>query len=132
MGKMASFFPLSRIPPYYVASILVSFGGLLFGYDTGIIGEITTMDQFADSLGHFSSTVHGLIVSAILIPAAASSFFAGNLADKIGRPQAMAIGGVIFCIGTAIESASMHIAMLFIGRIITGLGEGFFLSTVVV
>lgn len=131
MWKMGSF-SFSKIPAYYVASILVSFGGLLFGYDTGIIGEITTMDQFANSLGHFSSTVHGLIVSAILIPAAASSFFAGHLADKIGRPRSIAIGGIIFALGCGIESGSVHIAMLIIGRIITGLGEGFFLSTVVV
>lgn len=123
---------VSRPHPYILASILVSFGGMLFGLDTGCIGPITTMSQFTHDFGSFSSTVHGILVSSILIPASLTSFFAGSVADKFGRVIAISCGGFIFCLGTALEAAAQDLAMLFVGRCITGVGEGLFLSTLVV
>ncbi|OAL51494.1 general substrate transporter [Pyrenochaeta sp. DS3sAY3a] len=114
------------------ASILAALGGLLFGLDTGTIGPITSMSQFTQSFGHVSATVHGLIVSSILITGAISSFLAGHLADAIGRPKGMSCGALVFGLGAAIEAGSIHLAMLFIGRLVTGVGEGLFLSTTVV
>ena len=78
-----------HITKYVEASILISLGGGIFGYDflsispranvnnisrldTGTIGPITAMPQFAVSFGTLSATVHGLVVSTILIPAAIS------------------------------------------------------------
>lgn len=118
--------------PYIIASILASVGGLIFGLDTGCIGPLTTMDQFTSYFGSFSSTVHGLLVSSILIPASLMSFFAGSIADKLGRVLAVSIGGIIFSLGTALEAAAQDLAMLFVGRCITGIGEGLFLSTMTV
>ena len=135
---IASIMPLNklkaciRVPKYVQASILTSLGGALFGLDTGTIGPITTMPQFAQTFGHLSSTLHGLVVSTILIPAAVSSFFGGHLANSVGRPRAIAIGAGIFGFGAAIECASVRLAMLIVGRAVKGIGEGFFLSTVVV
>ncbi|KAF2716209.1 general substrate transporter [Polychaeton citri CBS 116435] len=117
---------------YVFYSLVISFGGLLFGLDTGCIGPITTMPQFNTSFGNLSSTVHGLVVSSILIPAAIASFFAGPLADHVGRPLGISIGALLFTLGTALEAGSNGLAMLFIGRIITGAGEGLFLSTILV
>lgn len=90
------------------------------------------MPQFAATFGKLSSTVHGLVVSTILIPAAIASFFGGHLANSVGRPRAIAIGAFIFGIGGAIEAGSVKLAMLIVGRAIKGAGEGLFLSTVVV
>lgn len=75
---------------------------------------------------------HGLLVSTILIPAALSSIFTGHLANALGRLSATAIGSFIFGIGAAIECSSFHLPQLFIGRAVKGVGEGFFLSTLVV
>ncbi|KAJ8608224.1 hypothetical protein MRB53_039755 [Persea americana] len=117
---------------YTIYSLLISFGGLLFGLDTGCIGPITTMPQFVNYFGSLSATVHGLVVSSILIPAALASFFAGGLSDILGRPRTIGLGGLIFCIGCALEASAQNLGMLFAGRIITGIGEGFFLSTITV
>lgn len=122
-----------RVPaPYVLCSILVSIGGLLFGLDTGCIGPITTMTTFLDYFGPLSSTIHGILVSSILVPASLTSFFAGNVADAIGRTTTVSVGGVVFATGTALEAAAQNLAMLFVGRCITGVGEGLFLSTLVV
>jgi MFS family permease len=90
------------------------------------------MPQFSDSLGTLTSTVRGLVVSTILITAALSSFFGGHVANLVGRPRAVAVGGGIFGLGAAVESASVKLGMLFAGRAVKGVGEGLFLSTVIV
>ncbi|KAL9048285.1 MAG: hypothetical protein Q9162_007794, partial [Coniocarpon cinnabarinum] len=124
---------LTANPPSYVTkTCIVSIGGLLFGLDTGSIGPITVMPQFGSILQNTSSTLHGLVVSMILIPAAIASFFAGHLADRLGRPRGIAVGALIFAIGTTIETAAVRLAMLLVGRVITGIGQGLFLSTLVV
>ncbi|KAF1982438.1 general substrate transporter [Aulographum hederae CBS 113979] len=139
------------IPKYTLCSLLVSCGGTLFGLDTGTIGPITTMPSFLTTFspshtGHLSSTLHGLIVSSILIPAAIASFFTGHLADWLGRVRSVALGGLVFGIGAGMEAASGGwatgsggdgaggggLAMLFVGRIVKGVGEGLYLSTLVV
>ncbi|KAK2868014.1 hypothetical protein FQN49_003242 [Arthroderma sp. PD_2] len=124
---------LLRKPPGYVmASILCSLGGFLFGVDTSIIGPVTVMDKFTNSFGHPSPTLHGLIVSSILIPAAISSIFAGRVADALGRPTAISIGCAIFGLGAAIEAAAIHLGMFVAGRVVAGTGEGLYLGTLVV
>ncbi|KAL2821747.1 hypothetical protein BDW59DRAFT_174098 [Aspergillus cavernicola] len=100
--------------------------------DTGIIGPVTVMDSFVKQFGNQSATVHGLLVSSILIPAAISSFFAGYLADKLGRPKAISIGVLIFGLGAALEAASVHVSMFVVGRCVEGIGEGLYLGTLVV
>ena len=86
------------------------------------------MPSFTESFGPVSSTLHGLIVSTILIPAALASFLAGALADRLGRIYAMMIGAVIFGTGAALEAGSVRISMLIVGRAVTGIGQGLFFS----
>lgn len=119
-------------PRYILASIVAGLGGFLFGLDTGTIGPVTAMPQFSQTFGTLSPTLHGLIVSCILITGALSSFLAGHLADAVGRPLGMAVGAVVFGAGAALEAGSVHLAMLFVARLVTGAGEGLFLSTTVV
>jgi MFS family permease len=101
--------------------------------DTGIIGPVTDMKDFkAEFGGSENSTIHGLIVSCILIPAALSSFFAGYIADRLGRPKGISIGVFIFGIGAAIEAGAVQLSMFIVGRVVEGLGEGLFLGNLVV
>lgn len=82
--------------------------------------------------GSQSSTIHGLIVSSILIPAALSSLFAGHLADRLGRAMGISIGCFFFGVGAAIEASAVALGMFIAGRVIEGLGEGLFLGNLVV
>jgi sugar porter (SP) family MFS transporter len=100
--------------------------------DTGIISPISSMASFRRDIASTSSTIHGLVVSSVLIPAAVTSLFAGRLADKVGRPYAVTIGSLIFGVGAAMETGAVHLAMFLVGRIVSGLGEGLFLSVTVV
>lgn len=123
---------LFRKPPGYIlATMVCCLGGFIFGIDTSIIGPVTVMEDFKQYVGSPSPTIHGLIVSSILIPAAVSSFFAGRLADALGRSQGIAIGAFIFALGAALEAASVHIAMFVVGRVVEGIGEGLYLGTII-
>lgn len=90
------------------------------------------MSQFKDVFGDLSPIIQGLVVSSILLPAALASIVAGSLADRISRTRTFAIGGAIFAVGVVLECASKNLAMLIVGRCISGVGEGLFLSVVTV
>ncbi len=90
------------------------------------------MPSFIETFGHFSATLHGVIVSSILISGALTSLLGGILADRYGRTRMIALGSLIFGIGAALETTSVHLAMFIIGRLIKGVGQGTFLMTVYV
>lgn len=90
------------------------------------------METYTSQFGSLSPVVHGLVVSAILIPAALSSCFAGRVADLLGRPKSIAIGSLLFGLGAALEAGAANIAMFIAGRCIEGIGEGLYLGTLVV
>ncbi|KAI1744727.1 general substrate transporter [Xylaria scruposa] len=117
-----------RPPKYVLASVAVSLGGLLNGFDTGSIGAITSMPQFAQSLGKFSASLLGFTVSIILLTGTVPSVFAGHLADKYGRLKIIIPGAILFGAGALIQGTSYSQAQLIVGRSIGGFGEGTFLS----
>lgn len=90
------------------------------------------MPEFLGSFGQFSSTIHGAIVSTILITASVTSFFAGHLSEILGRERAVIVGTTVFSFGAAIEAGATSLGMFVGGRAVKGVGEGFFLSTLTV
>ncbi|KAM0241373.1 hypothetical protein ACHAP5_007648 [Fusarium lateritium] len=121
-----------KVPLYAVAGVATSCVAFLFGMDTGSIGPITTMSSFKDTFGDFSATIHGVIVSTILIPGALTALVAGALAHRFGHVRLIAIGSIIFGIGAAIECGAPYLGVFIFGRLIKGIGEGLFLSNVYV
>jgi MFS family permease len=101
-------------------------------FDTGTIGPVTSMKSFQDSFGPLTASKHGIVVSAILLPATFTGLFAGNLADIYGRATALIVGSTIFGIGAALEASAQSLLMFIFGRVIAGLGEGLFLGNLAV
>ncbi|KAH8881262.1 sugar transport protein [Thozetella sp. PMI_491] len=120
------------MPLYIPASIITSCVAMSFGLDTGTIGPVTTMPSYIETFGEFSATIHGVIVSSILIPGALAALAAGILADRYGRIRVVKAGSLIFGIGAAIECAAPLLGVFILGRLIKGIGEGLFLSAVYV
>lgn len=75
--------------------------------------------------------IHGLIVSSILLPPPSRPSLPGILQIK-SRLNASRIGTVIFAVGAALEAGAVSLGMFISGRALAGVGERFFLSTVVV
>ncbi|KAF8954532.1 general substrate transporter [Flammula alnicola] len=129
-----------HIPAYVFYASVVSIGGYIFGFDTGSIGSITLMKEFGSTFGNLNSTIQGLLVSIILIPAAIVSFGSGAISDRLSRIYATSLGCTVYGVGSLIcclaglngQSQSSALAMIFVGRCISGAGEGVFLSAVTV
>lgn len=117
----------------YILTVVASFGGMLFGWDTGLIGGVLTMPAFQHSFGlhpkseNFSH-IQGNIVSVLqggCFFGAASSFYVG---DRLGRKKALIIAAIIFLVGSIIQTCSAinnnSLTPLYIGRFIGGFGVG--------
>ncbi|KAI2472477.1 MFS general substrate transporter [Annulohypoxylon bovei var. microspora] len=117
-------------PRYVIASVAVSLGGLLNGYDTGSIGAITHMPQFTESIGPLSSTMLGITVSMIMLTGTLPSVFAGHFADRFGRTQVIIPGALLFGIGALVQGLSHNLSQFIAGRAIAGFGQGVFLSNI--
>jgi sugar porter (SP) family MFS transporter len=111
----------SRRPFVYAAAGFAALGGLLFGYDTGVISgaELFLKNDFA--LSTFALEV---IVSGVLVGAAIGSFVGGRLADLYGRRRLLFATALIFAAGAVLCGAALSTGMLIAGRIIVGLGIG--------
>ncbi|KAJ5766854.1 uncharacterized protein N7511_004470 [Penicillium nucicola] len=101
-------------------------GGLLFGYDQGVISGVITMESFGARYPRvFSdSGFKGWFVSTLLLAAWFGSLVNGPIADRIGRKLSINLAVVVFTIGSVIQCAAMNIPMLFAGRAIAGLAIG--------
>ncbi|KAI1775762.1 putative MFS sugar transporter [Hypoxylon cercidicola] len=117
-------------PRYVLASVAVSIGGLLNGFDTGSIGAVTQMRQFEESIGPLSATMLGITVSMIMLTGTLPSLFAGHFADKFGRLTAIIPGALLFGIGALLQCLARNLAQFIAGRAIAGAGQGVFLSNV--
>ncbi len=105
----------------YVAAFLAAIGGLLFGYDTGVIsGAILFIRQDF----HLSGGAVGLVVSAVLWGAVAGAAGGGFLADRFGRRPVIAGAAALFAVGSLLTSLGAGLAALMAGRVVVGIAIG--------
>lgn len=111
----------------YVAAAFAGLGGLLFGYDTGVISGAVLFLKKDFTLTSFALEV---IVSGVLVGAAIGALGGGRLADLYGRRRLLIATAVIFALGAIVCAAASSPTVLIIGRIIVGLGIGLSSGTV--
>jgi sugar porter (SP) family MFS transporter len=111
----------------YLAAAFAGLGGLLFGYDTGVISGAELFFKNDFSLSVFALEV---IVSGVLAGAAVGALLGGRLADIFGRRTLLILTAFIFAAGAILCAAAMSPAILIVGRIIVGFGIGLSSSAV--
>lgn len=81
----------------YSVMITATLGGLLFGYDTGVVnGALPYMKQ-PDQL-NLTPALEGFVVSALLFGAAIGAVAGGKIADAFGRRKMiLALAVIFFC-----------------------------------
>src|SRR5579863_10058940 len=105
----------------YLAAIFAALGGLLFGYDTGVISGAELFFRNEFSLSTFALEV---IVSGVLAGAAIGALIGGRLADLFGRRRLLIATAAIFAAGAILCALASSALILGLGRIIVGFGIG--------
>lgn len=102
-------------------SVVACFGGLLFGYDTGVInGALRPMSQ---ELG-LTAVSEGVVTSSLVFAAAVGAVTCGQICDMIGRRRTILYLALMFFLGTVVVVLAPNVALLVVGRILLGLAVG--------
>ncbi|MCM3588339.1 sugar porter family MFS transporter [Mesobacillus maritimus] len=102
-----------------------AFGGILFGYDIGVMTGALPFLQEDWNLQN-NPTAIGWITSSLMLGAIFGGALAGQLSDKLGRRKMILISSIIFAIGSILAGVAPHNGILFMifSRVLLGLAVG--------
>lgn len=111
----------------YLIAAIAATGGLLFGYDTGIINVALPTLRPAFNL---TPALESWVVSAVLAGGMVGPFVSGPLTDKLGRKKINILAALVFVLGSIVVAVAPSVAFLIGGRLLLGLAIGIVASTV--
>jgi sugar porter (SP) family MFS transporter len=104
-----------------LTAAIAGLGGLLFGYDTGVIAGALLFIKTDFGLGSFAQ---GLVVAAVPIGAVGGAAIAGPAADTYGRRLMILIAAGVFIVGALVSAAAPGVEVLVAARIVIGVAIG--------
>jgi MFS transporter, SP family, galactose:H+ symporter len=105
----------------YLVAAVAAIGGMLFGYD---IGVISGAENLLTSTFRLSSASEELAVAAVLIGAVIGAVAGGQLADRFSRRYTLLAMGILYGAGAIATSLSWDLGSFLAFRIITGIAVG--------
>ncbi|MCT4478059.1 MULTISPECIES: sugar porter family MFS transporter [Peribacillus] len=102
-----------------------AFGGILFGYDIGVMTGALPFLQHDWNLQNNPGAI-GWITSSLMFGAIFGGALAGQLSDRLGRRKMILISSIIFAVGSILAGISPHKGLIFmiVARILLGLAVG--------
>ena len=104
-----------------LVAAVASLGGLLFGFDTGVISGALLFIKQDYAL---SAWLQGVITTAVLVGAVGGAAFGGSLTDRYGRKPIIIAMSVLFALGSLLSAAAVGFVMLFVARLVLGVAIG--------
>ncbi|CAN8295159.1 unnamed protein product [Cochlearia groenlandica] len=139
-------FPAKLTKQVVICSIIAAVGGLMFGYDIGISGGVTSMDTFLidffphvyakkhrvheDNYCKFNDYLLQLFTSSLYLAGIFASFAASYFSRRFGRKPTIITASAFFLVGAILNLVAQNLGMLITGRILLGCGIGFGNQTV--
>ncbi len=105
----------------YLATAISALGGLLFGYDVGIISGAILFIKQEFSL---SPTMEEIVVSSVLLGSLAGAAIGGSLADRLGRRKLLIVTAIVFGCGAIGAALAPGTAWLIAARLVAGVAIG--------
>src|SRR3954453_3834292 len=96
-------------------SIVACFGGLLFGYDTGV--SRGAEGPMSEELG-LTLLQTGIVISSLVFAAAVGALIGGKISDTIGRRKAILVLSVMFFAGVLLVVFAPGFNVVVTGRIV--------------
>ena len=106
---------------FAIVAAVASLGGLLFGYDTGVISGALLFIRHVFSL---SPAMQGLVVALALAGASIGAAFAGSFSDRFGRRRVIIVTACLFVLGSLICAVATNTVTLLVGRFVIGVAIG--------
>ena len=104
-----------------VVALIATFGGLLFGYDTGVING--ALRPMSEELG-LTVFTEGVVTSSLVFAAAIGALVGGRIADSWGRRRTIILLATLFFVGALVCVFTPSFEILVVGRILLGLAVG--------
>ncbi|CAL9333437.1 Major myo-inositol transporter IolT [Streptomyces sp. enrichment culture] len=102
-------------------TLIATFGGLLFGYDTGVING--ALPYMTEDLG-LTPVTEGMVTSSLLLGAALGAVAGGHLSDTRGRRRGILLLAVLFFVGALGCTLAPTTAIMVVARFVLGLAVG--------
>jgi sugar porter (SP) family MFS transporter len=106
---------------FYIVAAIASLGGLLFGYDTGVISGAL---PFINKEFTLDANMQGVAAAAVLVGATLGAAFAGSLSDRFGRKHVILAVALLFVAGALGSALAPSLTMLIAGRAVVGVAIG--------
>ncbi len=106
---------------FTIVAAVASLGGLLFGYDTGVISGALLFIRKVFGLSPF---MQGLVVALALAGATLGAAFAGSFSDRFGRRRVIIVTACLFVMGSLLCAFAGGAAILLAGRFVIGVAIG--------
>jgi sugar porter (SP) family MFS transporter len=114
---------ISRTTLYFFGAL----GGILFGYDLGVISGVLV---FIAKVWHLTSFEKGMVTASLSVGAMIGAAIASKANNRLGRKRSIMVAAVVVIVGTLLATFSPTLAMLTVSRLIIGLGVGLSSATV--
>ncbi|MCO5547522.1 hypothetical protein L7F22_000972 [Adiantum nelumboides] len=141
-GSRASEYEAKMTIYVVLTCIIAASGGLMFGYDVGVSGGVTSMDDFlakffpsvlrkkegtsaSSAYCQYDSQTLQLFTSSLYLAALVATFVASPVTRRYGRKVSMLVAGLLFDAGVILNGTAQNLEMLIIGRVLLGCGVGF-------
>src|SRR5262245_35117258 len=111
----------SAAPHATLITLIAALGGLLFGFDTGVISGalLFIIPEF-----HLGPAAQGFVVGVVTLGALIGALLGGAAADAVGRRPTNIAGGAAFIIGSLVSATAPDVVTLIVGRFVIGVAIG--------
>lgn len=116
-AKTSTRFPLNSAFIFTFGAL----GGMLFGFDTGIISGASPL---IESDFQLSVAQTGFITSSVLIGSCVGALSIGSLSDHFGRKKLLIVSALLFLLGSGLCATATGFLMMVVARILLGLAVG--------
>jgi sugar porter (SP) family MFS transporter len=105
----------------YLAAAISALGGMLFGYDIGVISGAILFIKKDFSL---SAGLEEIVVSSVLLGSLAGAVGGGILAGRLGRRKLLIVTAAVFGLGAIGAALAPGMAWLIVARVVAGAAIG--------
>ncbi|PYI06962.1 MFS general substrate transporter [Aspergillus sclerotiicarbonarius CBS 121057] len=99
----------------------------LFGYDQGVFSGVVVTDNFLETLdlvGSGKTQVLSTVTAIYDVGCFLGAILAFSFGERLGRKNSIIWGAAIMAVGTILQASSYNLAQMFVGRVVSGIGNG--------